>query len=485
MENVKKRKIASAVNSPIYYIQRVLIILAFMTMFFPTFNPGRISLKINKYCSLFTTGVSYNNVTENLKRAFKMGWVEESTFILLTISSLVVIIGILLCVAGGCMSLGNNKMRSRGAYFPLSGSVTMLVGLGGIYAAYSMVASTSNPNRVEPNFSGGFYYYGAVALLILLTSIAAFIKEKGTDKEEKMRMDEGYMLFLMLLPLIAAAFIFSYLPLWGWRYAFFDYTAGGDLTKENFVGFKWFSFLFENPATRNDIGRVLRNTFVMSGIGLAFSWLPMAFAILLAEIRSARYRKFVQIFTTIPNFISWVLVYSIAFAIFSTDGFVNNLARTITETAANTNHLMNSDAMWLKMWLWGTWKGIGWSAIIYIAAIAGIDQGLYEAAMIDGAGRFRRMWSITLPSLLPTYFVLLLMQIAGILSNGLEQYLVFKNANNKDVIEVLDLYVYNLGFDGGRIPLSTVISMAKSLVSVFLLFIANRVSKSVRGESII
>ena len=125
------------------------------------------------------------------------------------------------------------------------------------------------------------------------------------------------------------------------------------------------------------------------------------------------------------------------------------------------------------------------SAIIYIAAISGIDPQLYEAAKIDGAGRFQRMWHITVPSLMSTYMVLLLLSIAGSLSNGMEQYLMFSNAVNKESIEVLDLYVYNIGIDGGRIPLSTVIGMAKSLVSIALLFIANKVSKKVRGESII
>ena len=137
------------------------------------------------------------------------------------------------------------------------------------------------------------------------------------------------------------------------------------------------------------------------------------------------------------------------------------------------------------MWLWGTWKGVGWSAIIYIAGISGIDQQLYEAAEIDGAGRFQRMWHITVPGLLPTFFVLLLMSIANILTNGLDQYLVFMNAQNKKTIEVLDLYVYQLGISGGSIPLSTVIGMFKSVISVVLLFAANGVSKKLRGESII
>lgn len=118
--------------------------------------------------------------------------------------------------------------------------------------------------------------------------------------------------------------------------------------------------------------------------------------------------------------------------------------------------LMGGSPVWLQMLAWGLWKGIGWSAIIYIAAISGIDQQLYEAATVDGAGRFQRMWNITVPSLIPTFCVLLLMSIANILSNGMDQYLVFENSTNTSSIMVLDLYVYKLGIGQGQIPLSTV-----------------------------
>ena len=146
---------------------------------------------------------------------------------------------------------------------------------------------------------------------------------------------------------------------------------------------------------------------------------------------------------------------------------------------------MGGSHVWLQMLAWGLWKGIGWSAIIYIAAISGIDQQLYEAATVDGAGRFQRMWNITVPSLIPTFCVLLLMSIANILSNGMDQYLVFENSTNTSSIMVLDLYVYKLGIGQGQIPLSTVIGMVKSVVSVTLLFAANGISKLIRGESIV
>ena len=138
------------------------------------------------------------------------------------------------------------------------------------------------------------------------------------------------------------------------------------------------------------------------------------------------------------------------------------------------------------MWLWLTWKNAGWAAIMYLAAISGIDEQMIEAAKVDGATRMQIIWHITIPSLLPTYFVIVMLNLANFLSNGMEQYYVFQNAFNKDWIEVLDLYVYNLSTSGtGMYPLSTAISILKSVVSVALLFVTNTASKLVRGEGFI
>ena len=189
----------------------------------------------------------------------------------------------------------------------------------------------------------------------------------------------------------------------------------------------------------------------------------------------------VQTFTTIPNFISWVIVFAVATAIFSTDGFISGLMMKAGVWDTGRNLLVNNTHVWLQMLLWSLWKGLGWGAIVYIASISGIDQSLYEAAEMDGAGRFAKMWYITIPELMPTYCVMLLMSVANLLNNGMEQYLVFENSANSAVIQVLDLYVYKLGLGSGLIP----IGMLKSVVSVILLFAANKISKKARGESII
>lgn len=154
-------------------------------------------------------------------------------------------------------------------------------------------------------------------------------------------------------------------------------------------------------------------------------------------------------------------------------------------TDSPTMFLQSSEHVWWTMWAWATWKTLGWSAILYIAAIMGIDESLYEAAYVDGATRMQVIRHVVLPSMMPTYFVLLMLQIASFLNNGLEQYFVFQNAFNKDTIQVLDLYVYNLAMGGGSYSVSVAISMLKSVISVVLLFSVNGLSKMLRGEGIV
>ena len=295
----------------------------------------------------------------------------------------------------------------------------------------------------------------------------------------------GVRKFLYILPFMAILAVFAYYPLYGWIYAFFDYMPPIPLSKSPFVGIMWFRSLVENQVKVNQLLQVLKNTFGMSGLNILFSWLPMFFAIFLNEIKSMRFRKVVQTVTTLPNFISWVLVYSLAFSMFSSEGMLNSLLSQLGITSSPILFLQDSRHVWITMWAWYTWKGLGWSAIMYIAAITGIDESLYEAAHVDGATRMQVIRHITLPSLLPTYFVLLMLQIASFLNNGMEQYFVFQNAFNKDTIQVLDLYVFNLAMGGGSYSVSAAISMLKSLISVVLLFSVNGLSKLFRGESIV
>lgn len=484
-EEMKKKK--GAVDYA-YTLQRIITILVIVMAFFPIANPAKISSLVSDKISLFTSAISYTGLTENCGRPFRMGWVDEMTFVVLYIGAIVAVLGIIGTAAGICMSLGNVKFKRLGLKFSVIGGVVEIVGYGVCYASYIMIQNATRVEKIGPEMPVGVFVFGVLALVVIFLSAFVMLKLPKVGKDEPYEMESKYKLFLMFLPFAFMAFLFCYLPLYGWRYAFFDYKSGGTLSADNFVGLKWFTYLFENEATRLDVLNVMKNTLGISGLNILTQWLPMAFAVFLCEVGSMKFRRFVQAFTTIPNFISWVLVYAVALSIFATDGFINTFAKEVGLMAADArghNYLMGDSHIWIKMWAWGCWKGVGWSAIMYIAGISGIDQSLYEAATVDGAGRFQKMWHVTIPGLLPTFFVLLLMAIAGILSNGLDQYLVFENAENRDYIRVLDLYVYRLGIGNGSIPLSTVVGMFKSVISIILLFGANAISKLLRGESII
>jgi putative aldouronate transport system permease protein len=309
--------------------------------------------------------------------------------------------------------------------------------------------------------------------------------KKETKNKPSSRKRRGFYEFLLITPFIALVLVFSYFPLYGWIYAFFDYQPPLPFSWDSFVGLKWFKILFQNKSYAKQTLQVLKNTFGMSGISLAFSWLPMVLAIMLNEVHHRKYKSFVQTVTTIPNFISWVLVYSVAFLLFNNVGPVNRLLMKTGAINQPIDFMKNTDHMWIKMWLWLTWKNLGWAAIMYIAALAGIDQGMYEAANIDGASRMQSIIHITIPSLMPTFFVLLLLNISNFLNNGMEQYYVFQNSWNREYIQVLDLYVYNISTSKPPVySVSTALSMLKSLVSLVLLFSSNFISKLVRNESI-
>ncbi len=307
---------------------------------------------------------------------------------------------------------------------------------------------------------------------------------------KKLHIKQKYRLFWLALPFVALVFLFSYLPLYGWIYAFFDYKPGFSLSQCKFMGFYFFRMMLFDEISRGDVIRVLTNTFAMSGLGFISQLFPMLFAVLMVEITNKYIRKIVQTLTTMPNFLSWPLVYAFAFALFSIDeGFINRLLLITGLVDTPINFLASPNNVWLVQTAYYLWKTLGWSAIIYLASISSIDSELYEAARIDGAGSFNLMLHITLPHLIPTLFVMLILNIASFLNTGMEQYFVFQNAMNKNQIEVLDLYVYNVGLKNGLMgynySFATAVGMLKSIVSIVLLFSANLLSKKIRGESIL
>ena len=304
----------------------------------------------------------------------------------------------------------------------------------------------------------------------------------GTMKNLKSRLfNRRTSLLYMALPFVVLIFVFSYLPLHGWIYAFSD-SMPGSAKGIHFVGLSLFKRMFMPGST---FIYALRNTLAMGSLILISTPLPVIFALCLAEVRNTKASRTIQTITSLPNFVSWVLVYGIFFIMFSSQGFVNNALLSLRLIDEPINVLANAKWVWVVQTLATLWKTLGWEAIIYIAALASIDKELYEAAYMDGAGRFAKMWYVSVPGLRQTFFVLLLLAVGNILNSGFEQYYVFRNPLILNKIDVLDTYIYTQGITNMEFGYSTAVGMAKSLVSVSLLMFVNYISKKVRGDSII
>ena len=295
----------------------------------------------------------------------------------------------------------------------------------------------------------------------------------------------GIKYLLLAVPFLIYVFAFSYVPLVGWIYSVFDYKIGQkflDFGSMVYVGLGNFQKLFTE---RSEVLRVLRNTLALSALGLLATPVPVVFAIMFNEIKNSKFKKIVQTATTLPNFISWIIVYGVAFAFFSVNGFVSVLMQKIGIQPPVMGILGDVDHTWVLQWILGIWKSFGWSAIIYIAAITGIDSELYDAAKVDGANKIQSILHITIPGIMPTYVVMFLLAVSNILSNGFDQYFMFYNPMVADKIEVLDYYVYKVGFYINDYSYSITLGMLKSILGIVLLFTANALSKKIRGESIV
>ena len=301
----------------------------------------------------------------------------------------------------------------------------------------------------------------------MLTAIRSSFQKKNRRR---------WLLTLLALPFVIHIIAIRYVPLAGWALAFFNYKPGRDLATMPFVGLKYFKLI---GFYREDVFNALTNTVALSTLALLFSWFPMLLAILINEIRSRRRRMLIQTAITIPNFVSWVIVYSLCFCIFSSEGLFNQVFHT------TNNVLGDKKNIWFFMEGLTIWKTAGWNSIIYLAAITGIDETLYEAAVVDGANRWQCTLHVTLPGIMSTFIVLLLLQVGSFLSVGMDQYFAFSNVMVQSKLEVLELYTYRIGLKTMDYSFATAISIIQSLVSVALLLGVNGLSKLTRGEGII
>lgn len=284
----------------------------------------------------------------------------------------------------------------------------------------------------------------------------------------------------MLLPGIAYFLVFKYVPMWGVVIAFQDYQPFIGVLNSPWVGLKHFERLFADPLFM----MLFRNTFLLAFYNLVFFFpLPILISLLLNELRHKWYKQTVQTLIYIPHFVSWVVVVGIVYMLLSyDDGLVNGLLdRMIGE---RINFLLSPD--WLRplIVLEIIWKDTGWGTIIFLAALAGVDPSQYEAARIDGAGRWQQAWHVTLPAIRSTIVILLILRLGHFLDTGFEQIYLMLNAMNREVGDVFDTFVYRVGIQQGQFSFSATVGLFKSVVGLILVVGANRLAKKFGEEGV-
>nr|WP_231631515.1 MULTISPECIES: ABC transporter permease subunit [Halolactibacillus] len=286
------------------------------------------------------------------------------------------------------------------------------------------------------------------------------------------------MLIAMSLPFVLWLIIFRYIPVVGWLMAFQDYKPQNGFFGNEWVGLKHFRDLFNEPT----FFRALENTIGMGVLGLVFTTLAaITFALLLNEMRFLKFKKLTQTISYLPHFVSWVIVANIVTTMLSIEGPINGLLTSIGILDDPINFMAKPGMFWGIVTSAEVWKSTGWNAIIYFAAMAGIDPQLYEAAKVDGASRLRQMWHITLPSIRSVIIVLLILSIGNLINIGFEKQMLLGNNIVMDKAIVIDLYALNYGIGMFRYSFGTAIGIFKSVVSVILILIANGFAKKI-GE---
>ncbi|MCR1843342.1 ABC transporter permease [Murimonas intestini] len=291
-----------------------------------------------------------------------------------------------------------------------------------------------------------------------------------SKKTLKKQIYEYRWIYVLGIPGVIVLFMFSYMPLRGLLMAFQDYNPHLGILESPWVGLKHFKTLFQDAKFYN----MLKNTLIISGLNLLTFPAPIILALIMNEVRNAKFKKFIQTSVYLPHFLSWAIVASLTFFLLSTEqGLVNKIAEFMGHES--TAYLFSSKWIYLIIVIQSLWKSVGWGSIVYLAAISGIDQSLYEAAKMDGANRFQCMLKITLPSIMPTVAVMLILRMGSIISVDFEQVFLMNNAMVKSQLEVFEVYIYNNSIGAGSTQYSytTAIGLFKSVINTGLVIFTN------------
>lgn len=287
-------------------------------------------------------------------------------------------------------------------------------------------------------------------------------------------------LYLLALPGLLYLLVFKYIPIGGLIIAFQNYSPYMGMWNSDWVGFEHFQRLF----TEEEFWMLFRNTMAISLLNLLFFFpFPIVLSLLLNELRSMLFKRMVQTIIYLPHFLSWVIIIGLTFLMLShSEGLINKI---IQSTGKDTvPFLTEPDYFWILLTLQSMWKEAGWGTIIFLAAMAAVDPQLYEAARVDGAGRFRQAWHITLPAIRNVIAILLILRLGHVMDVGFEQIYLMMNGAVSDVADVFDTYVYRKGIQQGEFSYSTAVGLFKSVVGFVLVVLANKVAKRMGEEGV-
>lgn len=345
--------------------------------------------------------------------------------------------------------------------------------------ASDIMANEDNFDRVDVIEDDSFNVNSAPAASVPFSGTTAGLTDEELRKLAKKKISKGELKRQAILLIIAFIFlvygiVFYYLPLGGWIMAFQNYKMKTGLLHSKWVWFDKFKFLFEDKL----FIQVIRNTLCMGVLNLVTTFvMAIVFAILLNEVKNKLGKKLVQTISYLPHFLSWIIVCGIIHDSLSNTGIINDLLRGLHITEDSFNFFAHEWCFWPIVAIANVWKETGWNAIIYLAAITSIDPCLYEAAEIDGAGRWGKMRYITLPGIAPTIMILLVMNIGNVLNAGFEVQYLLGNGLIQRVSQTIDIYVLDWGISQMDYSLGTAAGIFKSAVSIVLIIIANTVAK--------
>lgn len=296
-------------------------------------------------------------------------------------------------------------------------------------------------------------------------------------------------LLAMSIPFVVWCIAFMYLPLFGWIMAFQNFRIRGrsgvtflSFFQQEWVGLANFQELFADARFYT----ALRNTLGMSFLGITIGFVvPIVFALMLNEVRGVAFKKVVQTVSYMPHFISWVVAAGMITQMLAVNGPINDALMNLGLIESRIPFLATGNMFWGIITTSEIWKSTGWNAIIFLAAIVGVDRSLYEAADVDGAGRFKKIWHITLPSISGVIIVILIMNIGWLMNVGFERQLLLGSPQIQQWSEVLDVYIINFGIGSGRFSYGTAIGIFRSLVSLILLFGANAFAKKMGRRGVV